>query len=147
MSVQKETAKVIAERPLIIWFGCFPFIVKPLTLIQLWDIGAVTVNMPEVDQEKLKNLNSVSASLLYSDEAKKMSDIAAILIFRSTWKRKLFSGFIRKRLTMKKYKKLQNFMAHSMDATFFLSTIIFLKGVNEPTKPTNTPEATALGQQ
>ncbi|MCZ2726298.1 hypothetical protein [Bacteroides caccae] len=146
-NVQKKVANTISERPIIIWFGCLPFIVRPLTFTQLFEIGAISKDMPEVDQNKVDGRTNVSATLLYYEEARRMSDIAVMTIFRSVWRRKLFGKFIKKRLTVRKYKKLQDYMAQTMDATFFLSTIIFLKGLNETTKPTNTPEATALGAQ
>lgn len=146
-NVQKKVANTISERPIIIWFGCLPFIVRPLTFTQLFEIGAISKDMPEVDQNKVDGRTNVSATLLYYEEARRMSDIAVMTIFRSVWGRTLFGKFIKKRLTVRKYKKLQDYMAQTMDATFFLSTIIFLKGLNETTKPTNTPEATALGAQ
>lgn len=146
-NVQKKVANTISERPIIIWFGCLPFIVRPLTFTQLFEIGAISKDMPEVDQNKVDGRTNVSATLLYYEEARRMSDIAVMTTFRSVWGRKLFGKFIKKRLTVRKYKKLQDYMAQTMDATFFLSTIIFLKGLNETTKPTNTPEATVLGAQ
>ena len=146
-NVQKRVADTIAERPIFLWFGMIPFMVRPLTFTQLFDIGSISKDMKEVDQSKLNGRTSLSATLVYYEEADRMSDIAVMTIFRTTWKRKLFGKFIKKRLTVRKYKKLQDYMAQTMDATFFLSTIIFLKGLNETTKPTNTPEATALGQQ
>lgn len=75
--------------------------------------------MKEVDQSKLNGRTSVSATLVYYEEADRMSDIAVMTIFRTTWKRKLFGKFIKKRLTVRKYKKLQDYMAQTMDATFF----------------------------
>lgn len=146
-NVQKKVANTMAERPIILWFGCFPFMVRPLTFTQLFDIGSISKDMPEVEQKKIDGRTNVSATLLYYEEAPRMADIAVMTIFRSAWKRKLFGKFIKKRLTVSKYKKLQDYMAQTMDATFFLSTIIFLKGLNETTKPTNTPEATVLGAQ
>lgn len=145
VNVQKRVADTIAERPLVIWFGFLPFLVKPLTYTQLFDIGSISKDMPEVDQNKVDGRTNVSATLMYYEEARRMADIAVMTILRSDWMRKLFGKFIKKRLTVRKYKKLQSYMAQSMDATFFLSSIIFLKGLNEATKPTNTPEATAHG--
>lgn len=145
-NVQKKVANTIAERPIIIWFGCLPFIVRPLTFMQLFDIGSISKDMPEIEQQKIDGRTNVSATLVYYEEADRMSEIAVMTIFRSIWIRKLFRKYIKKRLTVRKYKKLQDYMAQTMDATFFLSTIIFLKGLNETTMPTNTPEVTAHGQ-
>lgn len=146
-NVQKQVANAVAERPIIIWFGFIPFVVKPLTFTQLFDIGSISKDMPEVDQQKIDGRTNVSATLMYYEESAKMAEIAVMTIFRSIWKRRIFGGFVKKRLTVRKYKKLQDYMAQTMDATFFLSTIIFLKGLNEMTKPTNTPGVIAPGQQ
>lgn len=136
----------MSERPIFIWFGFIPFLVRPLTFTQIYDLGSISKDMPEIEQQRVDGRTNVSATLLYYEEASRMSEIAVMAIFRSVWMRKLFRKFIKKRLTVRKYKKLQDYMAQTMDATFFLSTIIFLKGLNETTKPTNTPEAIVPGQ-
>lgn len=145
-SVQKRVANILGERPTIIWFGLLPFFIKPVTYNQIWDIGEITQNLPDLTQDKVKGLLDVSATLHFHAESRRMADVAVITMFRSSWMRWLFGGFIKKRLTVSRYKKLQDYLAKTMDAAFFLHTIIFLKGLKEVTKPTNTPEATAHGQ-
>lgn len=145
--VQKKAANIINERPILIWFGLIPFVVSPLTYGQIQDIGAIAVDMPEIDIQKIDGVNAVAAAFTFSGESKKIKDIAVAVMFRSMWKRKLFGSFIKKRLTVSRFKRLQDYMAQTMDATFFLTTIIFLKGISQTTKTTNTPEATAHGQQ
>ena len=145
-NVQKRVADTIGERPTIIRFGLLPFFVYPITYNQIWDIGEITKDLPEITQDKVKGLLDVSATLLFPGESKKMAEIAVLTMFRSSWMRWLFGGYIKKRLTVRRYKKLQDYMAKTMDATFFLHTIIFLKGLNEITRTTNTPEVTPLGQ-
>ena len=145
-NVQKRVSDTIGERPTIIRFGLLPFFVYPITYNQIWDIGEITKDLPEITQDKVKDLLDVSATLLFHGESKKMAEIAVLTMFRSSWMRWLFGGYIKKRLTVRRYKKLQDYMAKTMDATFFLHTIIFLKGLNEITRTTNTPEVTPLGQ-
>ena len=145
-NVQKRVADTIGERPTIIRFSLLPFFVYPITYNQIWDIGEITKDLPEITQDKVKGLLDVSATLLFHGESKKMAEIAVLTMFRSSWMRWLFGGYIKKRLTVRRYKKLQDYMAKTMDATFFLHTIIFLKGLNEITRTTNTPEVTPLGQ-
>lgn len=144
-SVQKRVADIIGERPIIIWFGLLPFFVRPITYNQIWDIGGITQSLPTLTQDKVQGLLDVSATLEFHAEAKKKADIAVLTMFRSSWMRWLFSGFVKKRLTVNRYKKLQNYMAKTMDAAFFLHTIIFLKGLSEVTKTTNTAEVIAPG--
>lgn len=145
-NVQKQVAKTMSERPIVLWFGFIPFLVRPITFTQIYDLGSVSKDMPEIEQQKIDGRTNVSATLMYYEEAGRMSEIAVMTIFRSLWMRKLFRKYIKKRLTVHKYKKLQDYMAQTMDANFFLSTIIFLKGLNEMTKPTNTPEVIVPGQ-
>ncbi len=145
-NVQKQVAKTMSERPIVLWFGFIPFLVRPITFTQIYDLGSVSKDMPEIEQQKIDGRTNVSATLMYYEEAPRMADIAVMTIFRSDWGKKLFGKFIKKRLTVRKYKKLQDYMAQTMDANFFLSTIIFLKGLNEMTKPTNTPEVIVPGQ-
>lgn len=144
-SVQKRVADIIGERPIIIWFGLLPFFVRPITYNQIWDIGEITQSLPTLTQDKVQGLLDVSATLEFHAEAKKKADIAVLTMFRSSWMRWLFSGFVKKRLTVNRYKKLQNYMAKTMDAAFFLHTIIFLKGLSEVTKTTNIAEVIAPG--
>lgn len=146
-SVQGRTVEAIAERPIIVFLGCIPFIVRPITLTQIWEIGNVVKDMVQIEKEKVENIISdVAAVLSYSKEGANIADIVVLFMFRSSWMRWLFGNYVKKRLTVKKHKKIQNFMARTMDPAFFLSTIIFLRGITELTKPTNTAEAIAPGQ-
>lgn len=147
-SVQGRTVEAFAERPIIVFLGCIPFFIKPITLTQIWEIGNVVKDMSQIEKEKVENIVSdVAAVLSYSNEGANIADIIVLFMFRSTWMRWLFGNYVKKRLTVKKHKKIQNFMARSMDPAFFLSTIIFLRGITELTKPTNTAEVIAPGPQ
>lgn len=147
-SVQRRTVEALAERPIIVFFGCIPFVIRPITITQIWEIGNVVKDMVQIEKEKIENIFSdVAAILAYSGEGVHLSEITVLFMFRSEWMRRLYGSFIKKRLTVKKHKKIQNFMARSMDPAFFLSTIIFLRGISELTKPTNIQEATAPGLQ
>lgn len=146
-SVQGRTVEALAERPIIVLLGCIPFIVRPITLTQIWEIGNVVKDMAQIEKEKVENIISdVAAVLSYSKEGANIADIVVLFMFRSYWMRWLFGNYVKKRLTVKKHKKIQNFMARTMDPAFFLSTIIFLRGITELTKPTNTAEAIVPGQ-
>lgn len=109
-SVQKRVADIIGERPIIIWFGLLPFFVRPITYNQIWDIGEITQSLPTLTQDKVQGLLDVSATLEFHAEAKKKADIAVLTMFRSSWMRWLFNGFVKKRLTVNRYKKLQNYL-------------------------------------
>lgn len=101
----------------LVWLP--PILVRPITFTQIYDLGSVSKDMPEVEQQKIDGRTNVSATLMYYEEASRMSEIAVMTIFRSVWMRKLFRKYIKKRLTVHKYKKLQDYMAQTMDANFF----------------------------
>lgn len=147
-SVQERTVEAFAERPIIVFFGCIPFIVRPITLTQIWEIGNVVKDMAQIEREKIEKIMSdVAAVLSYSNEGVNIGNIIVLFMFRSSWMRWLFGSYVKKRLTVKRHKKIQNFMARTMDPAFFLSTIIFLRGIAELTKPTNTAEVIVPGPQ
>lgn len=147
-NIQERTVEAFAERSMIMFLGCIPFVIRPITLTQIWEIGNIVKDMVPIEKEKVENIISdVAAVLSYSKEGINIANIIVLFMFRSTWMRWLFGNYVKKRLTVKKHKKIQNFMARSMDPAFFLSTIIFLRGITELTKPTNTAEAIVPGPQ
>nr|DAE61711.1 MAG TPA: hypothetical protein [Caudoviricetes sp.] len=147
-NIQERTVEAFAERPMIVFLGCIPFVIRPITLTQIWEIGNIVKDMIPIEKEKVENIISdVAAVLSYSKEGINIANIIVLFMFRSRWMRWLFGNYVKKRLTVKKHKKIQNFMARSMDPAFFLSTIIFLRGITELTKPTNIAEAIVPGPQ
>ena len=123
--------------------GWFCFAIKPTTLAQVYELGAIVEHMEQLGLEG--NINVVIETLKRYNDLQAMNDIALVLLFRSKFKRKLFKRYIAKRLTMDIYKKILETGLASFKAAFFLTSITFLKGVRETTKQTNTAAATALG--
>lgn len=136
-------ANTITERPMLIWLGIIPIIVRPLTLAQIYDIGAEVEKIEEVDITG--EFNPIIKMLQRYEDIAVCTEITKICLFRKRWKRWLFGRIIRNHLTMSMYNRIIEYSAQSFGASFFLTSFTFLKGTKEVTKPTNTEEATASG--
>lgn len=144
----QQTADTVTEMPMFITFGLIPFMIRPVTLGQLQYIGAAAERLTGIEFNE-KNLNAIAAALYaVSREGNRedLLDVVVYAMFRSRWMRWLFRKHINKHLTMCKYEKVLMYMATHVRATFFLTSLFFLKGIVEIAKPTNTPEAKAPGQ-
>lgn len=143
MKQTQLTSDTLSEKPRLIRFGFLFFMMKPLTLAQIWEVGSV------LEGQEIKPVNgdvNVMAEMLERvDNIKAAQEIALIMLFRSRLKRTLFGWFVRSRLTMGRYQKMMEYYLMTLRAAFFLICLTSLKGIKEVTKKTNTAEATALG--
>ena len=62
-NVQKQVADTIAERPIFLWFGMIPFMVRPLTFTQLFDIGSIIALRGGEITIEVALLNGIQAAL------------------------------------------------------------------------------------
>lgn len=138
---EKSTAGAITEKPIFVFFGMIPFLVRPMTLAQIWQIGEKIGDIEEINIEG--EFNPYQKVFSMFKDVKNANEITPIIVFRSRLMRKIFGRFIRKRMTMKKYNELLQYASLSFDASFFLQSITFLKGCSQTT--TNTKEAIVLG--
>lgn len=140
----KQTSDVISEKPILLRFGFLWFLMRPLTLSQIYEIGAIVQNIEEVNLPE-GEFNPVVEMLRRYTDMKICSSIVVKMLFRRKLKRILFGWYVKKHLTMAKYKKVIEFGAMSFQAAFFLTSFTFLKGTKEVTKQTNTESVTHLG--
>lgn len=119
------------------------FLARPLTLAQLWKVGSIVSEMPELDLDG--KFNPLAKVLERPDDFKVCTEVFIALLFRGWLKRKLFGWYIRKHLTAKQYAKLLAYTTQSFDAGFFLTNLTFLKGLRTVTSQTNTDAVTAPG--
>ena len=47
----KSTAGAITEKPIFVFFGMIPFLVRPMTLAQIWQIGEKIGDIEEINIE------------------------------------------------------------------------------------------------
>ena len=139
----KKTSDVLTEKPIIIRFGLLFFVIRPMTMAQIYEIGAIVEKTEEIELEG--DFNPIVKMLESYKDIKACSDVATTMVFRSRWMRKLFGWYIKNHLTMARYQRIIEYGAITFRAAFFLTSFSFLKGAKEVTKTTNTAAATARG--
>lgn len=143
-SEKKHTADTLTEKSGWVRVGLLPFILRPLTFGQIYEMGEYVHG---IDAEGL-NLNDrvypIAEMLTRYGNAKPMQEIFIIGAFRRRWTRWMFGRYVRKRLTLNHFKKLMEIVVNAYTANFFLTSIIFLRQTKPMTEPSQT---TARGQQ
>lgn len=139
----KKTADVLTEKPIIIRFGLLFFVVRPMTMAQIYEIGAIVEKTEGIDLNG--DFNPIVKMLQSYKDIKTCSEVATTMVFRNRLMRKLFGWYIKHHLTMARYQRIIEFGAITFRAAFFLTSFSFLKGTKEVTKMTNTAAATARG--
>ena len=143
---RQKVADTLSERPIWVRIGLFPFRVRPVTLSQIHDMGAVASEIKDIkidDLEQYRNMNIMAALIEHYKDADCMRQIAVILLFRSALMRAVFRRYIYRKLRIAHFQKLINYTAKSFDANFFLTSIIFLRRTTAMTGPS---QMTARGQ-
>lgn len=141
---KKEVASVLSEKGTWIWVGHLPFRLRPITLAQIYEMGAVANDINDEGLEEKKKVKILAEAIAHYKDAKIMSKVFIVCLFRSSLLRWLFGWYIRQNLTLKEFEKLIMFESTSFNINFFLTSIIFLKKTTTMTNPTPT---TAHGQQ
>lgn len=142
MSVSK-TADVITEKPMWIRFGLLYFLMKPMTMAQIYEVGAIVEKTEGIDLKG--EFNPVVEMLSRYEDVNTCSQVAVTMLFRSRIMRKVFGRYVRHNMTMTHYKRIIEFGAITFQAGFFLTSFTFLRGAKETTKMTNTAEAIVHG--
>lgn len=140
---KKQVAETLTERSQIMRVGLIPFRLRPLTLAQIYEMG---VFASQIDAESLKGKERVQVLaevVAHHEDARLMIKIFLICLFRTKLCRFLFGRYIRKRLTVMKMQQLIMYLSQSINANFFLTSIIFLRQTATITEPSQT---TAHGQ-
>lgn len=114
-------------------FGILPIRVKPLTLAQVQEIGVLAGGLGTNDDElkEMQFADGLSDLAKYGDL---INDICLIILFRSQSKRGILGNFIKKRLTSDHYKKLMGWLYQTFDFGFFLTSLVFMRGIKTKTK-------------
>lgn len=139
----KKVAQTLTEQPTIVRIGMFWFLQKPLTMAQIYEIGAIIENTEELDDSV--KAQPISAILARYKDIKVCTEVVVTMLFRGRFKRWLWRKYILNHLTMATYKQVFEYGAMTFQAAFFLTSFIFLKGIKTTTSKTNTEEATAHG--
>ena len=139
---KREVANTLSEKGIWIRIGFLPFRLRPITLAQIYEMGAIANDINADGLEEKKKIKILAETIAHYNDARIMSKVFVICLFRSLLMRFLFGWYIRHNLTMREYEKLITFESTSFNINFFLTSIIFLKKTTTMTNPT-----TAHGQQ
>ena len=141
---KREVANTLSEKGIWIRVGFLPFRLRPITLAQIYEMGAIANDINADGLEEKKKIKILAETIAHYNDARIMSKVFVICLFRSLLMRFLFGWYIRHNLTMREYEKLITFESTSFNINFFLTSIIFLKKTTTMTNPNLT---TAHGQQ
>lgn len=134
-SDKKRISDTLNERCEIIRVGILRIKVRPLTLGQIYEIGAAACDINAKDLQYKDKVRVVAEMIAHYNDAKAMQEIFLICAYRNRWLRKLFRRYILHRLTVKKFQDLISIISKSFDANFFLTSIIFLSQTKQVTEP------------
>ena len=141
---KREVANTLSEKGIWVRVGFLPFRLRPITLAQIYEMGAIANDINADGLEEKKKIKILAETIAHYNDARIMSKVFVICLFRSLLMRFLFGWYIRHNLTMREYEKLITFESTSFNINFFLTSIIFLK---KTTTMTNPNPMTAHGQQ
>ena len=141
---KREVANTLSEKGIWIRIGFLPFRLRPITLAQIYEMGAIANDINADGLEEKKKIKILAETIAHYNDARIMSKVFVICLFRSLLMRFLFGWYIRHNLTMREYEKLITFESTSFNINFFLTSIIFLKKTTTMTNPNQT---TVHGQQ
>lgn len=135
--------ETLSERPIFVRIGLLWYMARPLTLAQMWEIGAAVETMDDV--ELSEGAYTLPLILSRHGDFRLCERVALIMLFRSRWKRWLWGWYVRRHLTSAVYKRVVEYAFRSFSAGFFLTALTFLKGIKTMTSPTRGAAATAPG--
>lgn len=135
---KKKVADTLSERSKWMRVGLMPIKIKPLTLSQIYDMGAAGNDVNGDDLQTDEKVNIIGVLMKHAKDAKAMQDIFLVCAFRKKWKRWLFGHYLRSRLTVKHFNILLSIIATTFNANFFLTSIIFLSQTKIITNPSQT---------
>lgn len=129
----EKVKDTLLEKGFKMRFGILKINVMPLTLAQVQEIGALAGGLGANDEEleAMQFADGLSDLAKYGDL---INDICLIVLFRSQSKRGLLGNFIKKRLTSEHYKKLIGWLYQTFDFGFFLTSLVFMRGIKTKTK-------------
>lgn len=142
-SEKKKIADSLNEKPAVIKVGWFLFHVKPLTLMQIYEMSVYANDIKKPTWGTNSSVNILAETINHGNDARLMCEVFIVCAFRKAWKRKLWGRYIRKHLDITAFNELIKFIGQSFNANFFLTSIIFLTQAIAMTEPRTTPH----GQQ
>ena len=141
---KKIISDILSEKPVWIRVGFIPFRVKPVTLSQIYEMGAIANDINSDGIEDKDKFYVLAETLSHYNDARLMTEIFKVCIFRSSIMRWIFGKYIKHNLTLMHFQQLMMYLMKSLNINFFLTSIISLRRTSLMTEPSLT---TAHGQQ
>jgi hypothetical protein len=136
---KKRTAETLKEKPVKIKVGWLDFKIKPLTLMQIYEMSVFANDIKKPTWKDNDKVNIIGETIAHGNDARLMCEIFVVCAFRNTWKRCLWRRYIRKHLNIIAFNELVKFISQSFNANFFLTSITFLTQAIVMTEPQTTP--------
>lgn len=136
---KKRTAETLKEQPVKIKVGWITFKVKPLTLMQIYEMSVFANDIKQPTWSDGDKVNIIGETMAHGNDARLMCEVFIVCAFRKTWKRFLWRHYIRKHLDIYAFNGLVKFISQSFNANFFLTSITFLTQAIVMTEPRTTP--------
>lgn len=136
---KKRTAETLKEKPVKIKVGWLSFKIKPLTLMQIYEMSVFANDIKKPSWKDNDKVNIIGEIIAHGNDARLMCEIFIVCAFRKVWKRHLFGRYIRKHLDIYAFNELVKFIGLSFNANFFLTSITFLTQAIVMTEPQTIP--------
>ncbi|MBR5950318.1 MAG: hypothetical protein IKZ87_02680 [Actinomycetaceae bacterium] len=140
---KERVHSTLTEKPVKIKVGKLTFKLRPLTLAQIYEIGAIGNELSDDDLGSKDKVKVLAEVIAHYKDAKVMQDMFIAALLPGKIKRFLFKRYVLKRLTVTVFNEFVAYVSRSLDVNFFLTSIIILRKTVEITNPSET---TALGQ-
>lgn len=138
-SDKEKVARTLREASIKIKVGKFRFNIKPLTLMQIYEMGVYANDIKEATWNEGETINIIHTLFERNNDARLMCKIFTICAFRKKCARKLWGKYIQNHLDITAFNMLVTFISSSFNANFFLTSIIFLTKTKIMTEPKMTP--------
>lgn len=143
---KKKITQVLKEEPVVVRVGVLRCRIKPLTLCQIYEVGTLANDIKPLELKEGNKINVIQQMLEHGNDAKILTDIFIVCAFRKKIMRKIFSGYIRKRLKIEHVNELIKYLSISFNINFFLTSITFLKQIKKMTEPQMIHRGQSLGE-
>mgnify|MGYP007114866943 FL=1 len=114
--------------------------------MQIYEMSVFANDIKKPTWKDNDKVNIIGEIIAHGNDARLMCKIFVVCAFRNTWKRCLWSRFIRKHLDIVAFNELIKFISQSFNANFFLTSITFLTQAIVITEPQTTPHGQQLEQ-
>ena len=138
-NINKTTTDTLSEEGKVIVVGLLPIYAKPLTLLQVQELGEISEKLGEYDVNDEEYISSYVFN--NSRNVGLVADAIVVALFRSKVNRFLLGWYVKKHLDTTTYKKCFEQIRSTFDFGFFFTSSVFLRGMRRKAKMENNQTA------